>query len=66
MKLYLRDLIPVTTPMENIVALNALRDKYGAHQRDEHGAYYDIDFEDLSVLPSGVTAYTVHEGQAEQ
>lgn len=59
MKLYLRDLIPVTTPIENIVALNALRDKYGAHSRDQHGAYYDIEPEDLHFLPEGIVVGSV-------
>jgi len=59
MKLYLRDLIPVTTPMENIVALNALRDKYGKHLRDEYGAYYNVEPEDLSILPTGVSVGAV-------
>jgi hypothetical protein len=61
MKLYLRDLIPVTTPTENIVALDALRRKYGEHQRDARGAYYDIGPEDLRVLPAGITVGAVPE-----
>lgn len=65
MKLYLRDLIPVTTPSENILALDALRSKYGDHQRDEHGAYYDVQPEDLHVLPQGVVVGAVHEGPSE-
>jgi len=66
MKLYLRDLIPVTTPTENIVALDALRRKYGEHQRDARGAYYDIGPEDLHILPQGVVVGALYEGSSEQ
>jgi hypothetical protein len=63
MKLYLRDLIPITTPTENIVALDGLRRKYGDHQRDEHGAYYDIGPEDLHILPAGIIVGAVPEAR---
>lgn len=66
MKLYLTELIKVTTPSENIIALDKLRGKYGKHQRDAHGAYYDVEPEDLHVLPQGVVVGAVHEGPSKR
>lgn len=66
MKLYLTELIKVTTPSENIVALDALRSKYGEHSRDERGAYYNVDVDEvLQLLPKDVAAWAVHEGPTE-
>lgn len=65
MKLYLKDLISITTPSENIVALDKLRSKYGEHKRDDRGAYFDVDDEVMQCLPQGTTASAVHEGSQE-
>lgn len=66
MKLYLTELISVTTPSENIIVLDKLRSKYGEHDRDERGAYYNVDVDEvLHILPQGVAAWTVHEGPTE-
>ncbi len=66
MKLYLTELIKVTTPSENIIALDALRSKYGEHDRDERGSYYDVDVDEvMQLLPQGVAAWAVHEGPTE-
>lgn len=55
MKLYAKELITVTTPSENIIALDALRRKYGNPQRDEQGSYWEVDHEVVHLLPRGVT-----------
>lgn len=64
MKLYLTELIKITTPSENIIALDKLRDKYGEHKRDERGAYFIVDDEVMSCLPSGTTASGIREERA--
>lgn len=66
MKLYLTELIKVTSPGENIIALDALRSKYGYPNRDEHGSYWDVDDEVVSLLPKGTTFSALYQGQAEQ
>lgn len=65
MKLYLTELISITTPGENIIALDNLRRKYGEHKRDERGAYFDVDDEVMQCLPQGTTALAVPQGQEE-
>ncbi len=65
MKLYLRELITVTTPGENILALDALRVKYGDPKRDEGGSYYDVGAEIVQLLPKGITFGAVSQGQTE-
>lgn len=55
MKLYATELIPVTSPSENILALDALRSKYGEPQRDERGSFWEVDEEIVSIMPAGVT-----------
>lgn len=66
MKLYLTELIHITTPSENIIALDNLRRKYGEHKRDARGSYFEVDDEVMQCLPSGTSARAVHEGQTEQ
>lgn len=63
MKLYLKELIAVTTPSENIVTLDALRTAYGNPKRDDGGSYYDVGEEVVQYLPRNVTADAVREGQ---
>jgi hypothetical protein len=63
MKLYLTELIAVTTPSENIIALDKLRTEYGQPQRDERGSYYNVGDEVMYFLPSGVTANAVRQRQ---
>lgn len=63
MKLYLTELIAVTTPSENIMALDALRCKYGEPERDERGSYYNVGDEVVSLLPAGVTFNAVQTTQ---
>ena len=65
MKLYLRELVAITTPSENIIALDKLRSKYGEHKRDAGGSYFEVDDEVMQCLPAGTSARAVHEGQAE-
>lgn len=65
MKLYLTELIRITTPGENIVALDNLRRKYGEHKRDDRGSYFDVDNEVMQCLPQGATAHAVPSGQEE-
>ena len=66
MKLYLTELIKVTTPSENIIVLDKLRSQYGEHSRDERGSYYDVDPDEvMQLLPPGTAAWTVHEGPTE-
>ncbi len=66
MKLYLTELISITTPSENIIALDKLRSKYGEHKRDSRGSYYDVDPDEVMLLlPAGTTAHAVHEGPTE-
>jgi len=55
MKLYLTELIHITTPGENIIALDALRVKYGEPERDDRGSYFNVDDEVVSLLPKGTT-----------
>jgi len=64
MKLYLKELIAVTTPTENIVTLDALRTAYGNPKRDDGGSYYDVGEEVMQYLPRNVTANAVREGKA--
>lgn len=66
MKLYLTELIAVTTPGENIIILDKLRSKYGEHYRDSGGAFYHIEAEDLLLLPQGTPVHAVYQGQEEQ
>lgn len=54
-KLYATHLIGITTPSENIVALDKLRSKYGNPERDEHGSYWWVDAEVMHCLPPGTT-----------
>jgi hypothetical protein len=66
MKLYLTELIKVTTPSENIIVLDKLRSQYGEHSRDNGGAYYDVDPDEVMLLlPQGTSAWAVHEGSPE-
>lgn len=62
MKLYLKELIGVTTPSENIVALDKLRNKYGDVERDEGGSFFRVDGEVVRCLPEGTTFGTVRQG----
>lgn len=55
MKLYLKELIAVTTPSENIVTLDALRTAYGNPKRDDGGSYYDVGEEVVHLMPRGIT-----------
>lgn len=65
MKLYLTELIQVTTPGENIIALDALRSKYGNPERDEHGSFYRVGPEVVHLLPKDIAYNAVHQGQEE-
>lgn len=55
MKLYLRQLIAVTTVSENIIAMDKLRSAYGEPKRDAEGSYWDVDSEVVHILPQGTT-----------
>jgi len=57
MKLYVTELIGITTVSENIIALDKLRTKYGEPKRDDKGSYWDVDDEVLHCLPEG-TVFT--------
>jgi hypothetical protein len=65
MKLYLTELIRITTPGENIIALDKLRRKYGEHKRDDRGSYFDVDNEVMQCLPQGTSAFALPQGQEE-
>jgi hypothetical protein len=65
MKLYLTELIHITTPGENIIALDKLRLKYGEPQRDDRGSYFVVDHEVMQCLPEGTTSVAVPQGQEE-
>jgi hypothetical protein len=65
MKLYLTELIRITTPGENIIALDNLRRKYGEHKRDHKGSYFDVDDEVMQCLPKGTSAFALPQGQEE-
>lgn len=61
MKLYLTQLIQVTTPSENIMTLDKLRNEYGNPKRDAGGSYYDVGDEVVSLLPQGITFNAVQK-----
>lgn len=64
-KLYATELIPITTPGENIVALDKLRAKYGNPERDERGSYWRVDDEVMQCLPTGITIDAILQEQSQ-